>query len=199
MLKHWLESARRDDAARGVIWPTVDPAHIGKAGNAWQIFPNFQIGHAVNNALCYGARPFGYDPNKCIFEVSVYQLYPKGEEPKAQWEYEAADDPRWGSVLPQDFANMAAQGVRVVKWRIFSDGRYGLQFGDNGNVTGLDEFFFPDLDAALEIAKRHDLYLVFTLFSSGFWTAYCQSGQVHLGGQAITLTVAPTTFVVQEA
>jgi phenylpropionate dioxygenase-like ring-hydroxylating dioxygenase large terminal subunit len=108
VLKHWLDSARRDDAARGVIWPTVNPEHVGKSGTAWQIFPNFQIGHAVNNALCYGARPFGYNPNKCIFEVAVYQLYPKGEEPKAQWVYAEADDPRWGSVLPQDFSNMAA-------------------------------------------------------------------------------------------
>ena len=49
VLKHWLDSARRDDAARGVIWPTVDPQHVGKSGTAWQIFPNFQIGHAVNN------------------------------------------------------------------------------------------------------------------------------------------------------
>ena len=108
VLKHWLDSARRDDAAQGVIWPTVDPVQVGKSGTAWQIFPNFQIGHAVNNALCYGARPYGYDPNKCIFEVAVYQLFPKGSEPQTEWVYLAADDPRWGSVLPQDFANMAA-------------------------------------------------------------------------------------------
>jgi hypothetical protein len=54
-------------------------------------------------------------------------------------------------------------------------------------VTGLDEYFFPDLDAALEIATRHDIYLVLTLFSSGFWTADCTSGDVHLGGHAATL------------
>ena len=87
VLKHWLESARRDDEARGVIWPTVDPAHVGKSGTAWQIFPNFQIGHAVNNMLCYSARPYGYDPDKCIFEAAVYELYPKGEEPGTEWEY----------------------------------------------------------------------------------------------------------------
>jgi hypothetical protein len=114
VLKHWLGSARRDDAARGVIWPTVDPEHIGKSGTAWQIFPNFQIGHALNNALCYGARPFGYDPNKCIFEVAVYELFPPGKEPQTQWIYTPVDDARWGSVLPQDFSNMAAvqQGMR---------------------------------------------------------------------------------------
>jgi phenylpropionate dioxygenase-like ring-hydroxylating dioxygenase large terminal subunit len=119
VLKHWLDSARRDDAARGVVWPTVDPEHVGKSGTAWQIFPNFQIGHAVNNALCYGARPFGYDPNKCIFEAAVYELYPNAEGPKTQWEYLAEDDPRWGSVLPQDFANMAAvqQGMKTQGFR----------------------------------------------------------------------------------
>ena len=108
VLRHWLDSARRDDVARGVIWPTVDPQHVGKSGTAWQIFPNFQIGHAVNNALCYSARPFGADPNKCIFEAVTYELYPKGEEPKTEWLYTPVDDPAWLSVLPQDFSNMAA-------------------------------------------------------------------------------------------
>ena len=114
VLKHWLESARRDDAARGVHWPTIDPAHMAKTGTAWQIFPNFQIGHGLNNALCYAARPYGYDPNKCIFEAAVYELFPKGEEPKTEWVYSPADDPGWRTVLPQDFSNMAAvqQGLR---------------------------------------------------------------------------------------
>jgi phenylpropionate dioxygenase-like ring-hydroxylating dioxygenase large terminal subunit len=106
--KHWLESARRDDAARGVVWPTVPSEHVGKTGTSWQLFPNFQIGHAVNNMLCYAARPYGYDPDKCIFEASVYELYPKDSEPQTKWEYVGEDDPKWGSVLPQDFSNMAA-------------------------------------------------------------------------------------------
>ena len=119
VLKHWLDSARRDDVARGVVWPTVNPEHVGKSGTAWQIFPNFQIGHAVNNALCYSARPFGYDPGKCIFEVAVYELFPQGEEPKTEWVYTAADDPKWGTVLPQDFSNMAAvqQGMKSAGFR----------------------------------------------------------------------------------
>jgi nitrite reductase/ring-hydroxylating ferredoxin subunit len=114
VLKHWLDSSRRIDAERGAAWPDVDPVHVARSGTAWQIFPNFQIGHALNNALCYSARPHGYDPNKCIFEVSVYEIYPKGQEPKAEWEYTPKDDPRWLSVLPQDFSNMAAvqQGMK---------------------------------------------------------------------------------------
>ncbi|BBZ15366.1 aromatic ring-hydroxylating oxygenase subunit alpha [Mycobacterium branderi] len=114
VLEHWLNSARRDDAARGVIWPTIDPEVLGKSGTAWQIFPNFQIGQGLTSALCYSARPCGYNPDKCTFEVSVYELFPKGEEPQTQWEYTPAGDPRWLSVLPQDFSNMAAvqQGMK---------------------------------------------------------------------------------------
>lgn len=114
VLTHWLASARRDDAARGVIWPTVDPQHVGKSGTAWQIFPNFQIGHAVNNALCYSARPYGYDPDKCIFEAAVYELFPHGGEPQTQWEYCPPTEEAWCYVLSQDFSNMAAvqQGMK---------------------------------------------------------------------------------------
>jgi phenylpropionate dioxygenase-like ring-hydroxylating dioxygenase large terminal subunit len=108
VLEHWLSSARRDDAARGVIWPTIDPEHLGKSGTAWQIFPNFQIGQGLTSALCYSARPHGYDPNKCIFEVSVYELYPNGQEPQTEWVYTPQNDEGWLSVLPQDFSNMAA-------------------------------------------------------------------------------------------
>lgn len=112
--KHWLESAQRDDAARGVVWPSVDPAHVARSGTAWQIFPNFQIGHAVNNSLCYSARPCGYDPDKCIFEAAVYELFPEGEEPETEWQLCPPTAEAWCYVLAQDFSNMAAvqQGMK---------------------------------------------------------------------------------------
>jgi phenylpropionate dioxygenase-like ring-hydroxylating dioxygenase large terminal subunit len=115
VLEHWLASARRDDEARGVIWPTIPSDILGQAGTAWQIFPNFQIGQGLTSALCYGARPHpSYNPDKCIFEVSVFELYPKGQEPPTEWERTPVGDPRWRSVLPQDFSNMAAvqQGMK---------------------------------------------------------------------------------------
>ena len=115
VLEHWLASARRDDETRGVIWPTIPADILGQAGTAWQVFPNFQIGQGLTSALCYGARPDpSYNPDKCVFEVSVFELYPKGEAPETEWEYTPVGDPRWRSVLPQDFSNMAAvqQGMK---------------------------------------------------------------------------------------
>ena len=58
------------------------------------------------NMLCYSARPAGYDPDKCIFEAAVYELFPEGEAPGTRWEYTEPGD--WPPVLRQDFANMAA-------------------------------------------------------------------------------------------
>ena len=115
VLEHWLTLARRDDEARGVIWPTIPADILGQSGTAWQLFPNFQIGQGLTSALCYCARPHpSYDPNKCIFEVAVFELFPKGQEPQTEWQYTPVGDPRWMSVLPQDFSNMAAvqQGMK---------------------------------------------------------------------------------------
>ncbi|WP_417621261.1 aromatic ring-hydroxylating oxygenase subunit alpha [Parasphingorhabdus sp.] len=114
---YWIKTAREEDAARGVAWANVTPEHTAKAGTAWQIFPNFQIGHAVNNMLCYNARPYEGDPDKCYFEAAVYELYPEGEAPETEWEYTEPDD--WPPVLQQDFNNMAAvqQGMKNVGFR----------------------------------------------------------------------------------
>jgi phenylpropionate dioxygenase-like ring-hydroxylating dioxygenase large terminal subunit len=117
VLKYWLDTARAEDEKRGVFWPKVDAEQVGKSGTAWQIFPNQQIGHAVNNMLCYQARPCGYNPDKCYFEVAVYELYPEGQAPETEWEYGAPDD--FPYVLKQDFSNMAAvqQGMKNVGYR----------------------------------------------------------------------------------
>ncbi|WP_067887813.1 aromatic ring-hydroxylating oxygenase subunit alpha [Nocardia vaccinii] len=114
VLRYWLDTCRREDAERGVIWPTIDPEIVAKSGTSWQIFPNFQIGHAPNNMLCYRFRPYGFDPDKCIFEASVFELFPPGEEPETEWIYTPVGDEGWRTVLPQDFDNMAAvqQGMK---------------------------------------------------------------------------------------
>ena len=112
VLAHWITRSKQIDAERGVVWPEVPSSHATVAGTSWQIFPNFQIGQAVNNMLCYMARPYGNDPDKCYFEAAVYQLFPEGEAPETEWEYTAPED--WPPVLQQDFANMAAvqQGMK---------------------------------------------------------------------------------------
>jgi nitrite reductase/ring-hydroxylating ferredoxin subunit len=114
VIKHWLASARADDAARGVIWPTITPQQMSDAGLAWHVFPNMSILQGITFALCYRARPYGGDPHKCIFESYAIERFPEGQEPKTNWVYAEPTGEKWGSVLAQDFSNMAAvqKGMR---------------------------------------------------------------------------------------
>ncbi|PTU30765.1 aromatic ring-hydroxylating oxygenase subunit alpha [Stenotrophobium rhamnosiphilum] len=108
VIKHWLASARADDAKRGIEWPTITPEQMGEAGLAWSVFPNMSILQGITFALCYRARPYGDDPNKCIFESYAIERFPEGQEPKTEWVYAEATAEKWGKVLSQDFSNMAA-------------------------------------------------------------------------------------------
>ncbi len=107
VIKHWLASARADDAARGVQWPDITPEQMAQAGLAWHVFPNMAILQGITFALCYRARPYGDDPSKCIFESYAIERFPEGEEPKTEWVYAEATAEKWGAVLAQDFGNMA--------------------------------------------------------------------------------------------
>ncbi|MGH2457442.1 MAG: hypothetical protein ACRDIY_01080 [Chloroflexota bacterium] len=103
------------------------------------------------------------------------------------WGYSGVAQPTTYQEIDTDFANLAASGVRVVKWRVFNDGRADPEFNANGYATGLDSHFYQDLDAALTLARKHGIYLVLTLFNSGFWTTECTQQDVHLGGHADSL------------
>ena len=108
VVAHWMASAKRDDAARGVIWPEVDPAHVAACGSSWHLFPNVNVIQGLNNAMYYRARPHGTDPNQCIFEVITLERYPEGQAPQTDWEYVdvVAQRDEWPPVLLQDFDNM---------------------------------------------------------------------------------------------
>lgn len=114
VIAHWLASAKKDDAARGVAWPEISPEQMSKAGLAWHIFPNMSVLQGITFALCYRSRPYGDDSNKCIFESYAIERFPEGEEPKTQWVQAEPTAEKWGLVLSQDFANMAAvqKGMR---------------------------------------------------------------------------------------
>jgi hypothetical protein len=132
------------------------------------------------NRLPVGGRPY--------FWAGVNYPWKTGQDfGNGAWGHSGVSDPTTYREIDADFGTMAAQGVRVIKWRVFGDGRYAPEFAPNGAVTGYDPFFYRDLDAALEIAARHNVQLVFTLFDSGFWATNCRSGDVQMGGHALTV------------
>ena len=106
IIKHWLAAARADDAARGVEWPVISPENMAEAGLAWHIFPNMSVLQGITFALCYRTRPYGDDPDMCVFESYALERFPEGEAPKTEWVNAEATAEKWGSVLAQDFSNM---------------------------------------------------------------------------------------------
>ena len=106
MIAHWLKSAKADDAARGVIWPEIPPEVMAEAGLAWHVFPNMSVLQGITFALCYRTRPYGDDPDMCIFESYAIERFPEGEVPATEWEEAEATAEGWGAVLAQDFSNM---------------------------------------------------------------------------------------------
>jgi phenylpropionate dioxygenase-like ring-hydroxylating dioxygenase large terminal subunit len=105
--RHLMAAARRDDAARGVSWPDIDPAYLAATCALWHVFPNTIIVPSITTTLCYRARPNGYDPDSCIFEVSVIERFPEGQAPKTEWVFEPdPSEEKWRLLLAQDFKNM---------------------------------------------------------------------------------------------
>jgi nitrite reductase/ring-hydroxylating ferredoxin subunit len=118
-----MELAAQADAARGVIWPTIDPEHFRDSGIDWHVFPNTIILHGVTFILGYRARPNGFDPDSCIFEVYVLERFPEGAEPKPQNVYQPdISQDKWRLVLTQDFNNMGEM-QKGVKSRAFPGAR----------------------------------------------------------------------------
>lgn len=90
--------------------------------------------------------------------------------------------------IDTDMANIAATGIQVVKWRVFNDGRFSPDFQEDGSVAGLDERFFEDVDAALQMAAKHNLYLILSFIDSGFWSTQCSLNGVQMGGHSAVMT-----------
>ena len=59
---------------------------------------------------------------------------------------------------------MQANGVHVVRWWLFGDGRGAPEFDRNRMVTGFDATFFDHMDQAMQIAARHNIYIIWSLW-----------------------------------
>lgn len=68
------------------------------------------------------------------------------------------------SALEGNFAALQAAGIGIVRWFLFCDGRAGITFDADGLPAALDPFVFSDVDAALALATRFDVRVVFSLF-----------------------------------
>jgi len=81
-----------------------------------------------------------------------------------------------------DIAAMAALGVEVVRWFLFTDARGGLRLDGAGWPAGLHAAALADLDAALETAAAHAVRLVPVLFDHPLAFRATAAGGALVGG-----------------
>jgi hypothetical protein len=96
--------------------------------------------------------------------------------------------------LEAAFANLAAAGVQYVRWFLFCDGRAGITF----SPIGLDDFVFRDVDAALEIAGRHGIRIMFVLLDFLWCDPASATRGVQMGGRSDVLTDAASRDALRD-
>ncbi len=79
------------------------------------------------------------------------------------WGHHGVSTPDGYAKVESDFAHLEVLGIKSVRWFLLCDGRSGLILDGNNKVIGLDEKVFQDLDAALEIARRHRIKIIFVI------------------------------------
>lgn len=92
--------------------------------------------------------------------------------------------------LENAFAQLAAAGARYVRWFLFCDGRAGIRFTEGGRPLGLDAFVFRDLDAALDIAARHGIRIMFVILDFLWCKPASVTRSVQMGGRTGVLADA---------
>jgi hypothetical protein len=110
--------------------------------------------------------------------------------------------PAWGArgvasrapVYEAQLRTLRDVGVRSVSWFLLADGRSALRFDGEGNPLGFDETFWSDYDAAIDLARRLDLNIVWVLVDQ-LWMSPRRTIEipgkepVSVGGHASVLEV----------
>ncbi len=99
-------------AGAGIPLPQLTPEQMGQWGGEVFLFPNFFVLPQYGNALSYRCRPYGDNPEKCLFEVWSLTLYPEGHDPgraSLKGRFAQDDEENWGLIPRQDFSNMERQ------------------------------------------------------------------------------------------
>jgi hypothetical protein len=85
--------------------------------------------------------------------------------------------------LDRALSQITASGVQSIRWFLFCDGRAGIRFTDGGRPAGIDDFVIRDIDAALDLAQRHGIRIMFVLIDFLWCDAARATRGVQMGGR----------------
>lgn len=96
------------------------------------------------------------------------------------------------ATLDARFATAKTSGVKNIRWWMFEGDAWQITRDSNGAPIGINPAVFNDIDAALTLADKHDLYYDFVLFNSP--TAIPSAWMEDAGQRAKLAQVLGTLF-----
>ncbi len=108
--------------------------------------------------------PLSFDPSKFTAGIN-YPWNHYGRDFGANaWGHSGVSEPKESARVEADFQSMQDHGVQITRWFVFGDARSGIKTAKDGTPIGLEEHVLADFDAAVGIARRHKIYVIFVLF-----------------------------------
>ncbi len=86
--------------------------------------------------------------------------------------------------LRRHLRTLKAQGIGVLRWFLFCDGRAGIRFTAAGTPVGPDDSLYADIDVALETVAAEGMKVVFVLFDFLWFDKAAEVNGVQTGGRS---------------
>jgi Rieske 2Fe-2S family protein len=103
----YQELRKKHARAAGVDYPDLTEEQLKGGMYAWHLLPNTVFLVDFGTCLAYRTRPYGNDPDRCVFDVWGLWLPPRDgittAKPERFGDWRQAE---MGAILEQDFANM---------------------------------------------------------------------------------------------
>ena len=86
--------------------------------------------------------------------------------------------------LYEHFRSWRGQGIEVLRWFLFCDGRAGIRFDPAGTPLGPDPCLYADMDAALEAAEAAGMRIIFVMLDFLWFDKAAMVNGVQTGGRS---------------
>jgi hypothetical protein len=104
------------------------------------------------------------------------------------WGHDGVSAPASRRTVESDFAYFRDRGIHLVRWFLLTDGRAAPEFDAAGRVVGFDDYFYADVDAALDVARDYGIRVVFVLLDFHLAEVPRLVNGVQMGGRANLIT-----------
>jgi len=128
---------------------------VGKRTDLWHIAQSKWGGPQIDLISTIPANTF--QPTINIPWFNYGQDF--GQVPEWDWKGISKDP----GLANEAFEKLAQSGVKCVLWFLLFDGRGSPEFDSQGYVTGLNSDFWKDYDAAIDLARKYKLGIVWVL------------------------------------